>query len=79
MTLKCFSYLSLQTGFDISCKLSKETICMMCRILFSGKNKKNITNLSPAEFAQRVVKVKHVYEWPGGIVLKTFHHENMPI
>ena len=26
--------------------------------LFSGKNKKNIVNLSSAEFAQRVVKVK---------------------
>ena len=30
---------------------------MKCRILFSGKNKKNIINLS-AENAQRVVKVK---------------------
>ena len=31
---------------------------MKCQILFSGKNKKNITNLSSAELAQRVVKVK---------------------
>ena len=30
---------------------------MKCLILFSGKNKKNIINLSSAEFAQRVVKV----------------------
>ena len=30
---------------------------MKCQILFSGKNKKNI-NLSSAENAQRVVKVK---------------------
>ena len=30
---------------------------MKCRILFSGKNKKNIINLSSAENAQRVVKV----------------------
>ena len=32
-------------------------ICMKCQILFSGKNKKNIINLSSAENAQRVVKV----------------------
>ena len=30
---------------------------MKCQILFSGKNKKNIVNLSSAEYAQRVVKV----------------------
>ena len=30
---------------------------MKCQILFSGKNKKNITNLSSTELAQRVVKV----------------------
>ena len=33
---------------------------MKCQILFSGKNKKNIINLSSAENAQRVVKVKHI-------------------
>ena len=50
-----FSLFSQKTGFDISCKLSpKETICMKCQILFSGKNKKNIINLSSAENAQRV-------------------------
>ena len=39
-----FSYFSLKTGFDISCKLSPmETIYMKCQNLFSGKNKKNIT------------------------------------
>ena len=31
---------------------------MKCGILFSGKNEKNIINLSSAELAQRVVKVK---------------------
>ena len=31
---------------------------MKSQILFSGKNEKNITSLSSAEFAQRVVKVK---------------------
>ena len=30
---------------------------MKSQILFSGKNKKNITNLLSAELAQRVVKV----------------------
>ena len=52
---------SQKTGFDISCKLSPlETICMKCQIVFSGKIRKNITNLSSAELAQRVVKVKIV-------------------
>ena len=31
---------------------------MKCRILFTGKNKENIINLSSAENAQRVVKAK---------------------
>ena len=35
-----------------------KTICMKCQNLFYGKNKKNIINVSSAEFAQRVVKVK---------------------
>ena len=30
---------------------------MLCQNLFSGKNKKNITILSSAELAQRVIKV----------------------
>ena len=33
---------------------------MKCQILFPGKNKKNIINLSSAENAQRVVKVKEI-------------------
>ena len=37
-----FSYFSQKTGFDITCKLSMETICMKCLNLFSGENKKNI-------------------------------------
>ena len=36
---------------------SKETVCMKCQILFSGK-KKNIIILSSVELAQRVVKMK---------------------
>ena len=35
-----------------------ETICMKWKTMFSGKNKENIINLSFAEFAHRVVKVK---------------------
>ena len=31
---------------------------MKCQILFSGKNKRNITSLSSVELAQRKVKVK---------------------
>ena len=31
---------------------------MKCQILFSGKNVKNIVNLSSAELAKRVVKFK---------------------
>ena len=35
---------------------------MKYQILFSGKNKENITNLSSAELAQRMVKVKTCHE-----------------
>ena len=46
-------YFYQETGFDVSCKLSPlETVCMKCRILFSGENKKNISS-SSADFAQR--------------------------
>ena len=59
--LKYFSYFYQKTGFDISCKLSPvETICMKCQSLFSEKDKKNVINLSSAESAQRVVKVKMI-------------------
>ena len=43
---------------------------MKCQILFSGKNKKNIINLSSAENAQRVVKVKQEFQ-------HYFHHNNI--
>ena len=39
-----FLYFTRKIGFDIACKF-----CMKCRNLFSGKNKKNIMNLSFAE------------------------------
>ena len=34
-----------------------EAICMKCQLLLSGRNKKNISNLPSAEFAQIVVRV----------------------
>ena len=45
-----FLFFFQKTGYDISCILSpKETICMKCRILFSGKNKKKHFKMSSAE------------------------------
>ena len=41
------------------------TICMEYQGLFSGKNKKNIINLSSAEFVHRVVKVNPCPAEPG--------------
>ena len=54
---------------------------MKCQILFSVKNKKNITNLSSAELAQRMVKVKdkfcsyreQILSCKGSIFLKHRH------
>ena len=46
--------------------VSNGDVCMKCQILFSESNnkKKTITNLSSAECAQRVVKVKlHILLW----------------
>ena len=34
---------------------------MKCQILFSRKNKKNITNLSSAELAERGLKVNYQF------------------
>ena len=53
--MEYFSYFFQKTGFYITLM---KTICMKYQILFSGKNKKSITNLSSAEVAQSVVKVK---------------------
>ena len=41
---------------------------MKCHIQFSGKNKKNIINLSSAENAQRVVKVKILSRMANSVV-----------
>ena len=46
---------------------------MKCQILFSGKTKKNIINLSSAEMAQRVGKVKY---YPLSVVLFVFFFLN---
>ena len=35
---------------------------MKCKSLFSGKNKKSINNLSSADLAQRLEKVKSDYD-----------------
>ena len=47
----------LENRSDTSYKFSLlETICLKCQILFSRKNKKNITNLLSAESAHSVVR-----------------------
>ena len=59
-----FSYFSLIICFDISCKFfPKETRCMGCQSLFSGKNKKYITTswLGHLLTANRVLKTKTVF------------------
>ena len=66
-----FSYISQKTGFDISCKLSPmETICMKCQILFWGKIRKNIINLSSVELAQRVERLNIDFFHFGPILIK---------
>ena len=63
--------------------VSNGVICMKCQILFSWKSNKNITNLSSAELAQRMVKVKEKYDYktskqyvlisyPGPEIIKLF-------
>ena len=50
-------------SLNISCKMSPmEIICMKSQILFPGKNKKNIINVSSSELAQRVVKVGNTWK-----------------
>ena len=59
MIFLLFCQITTRLGFDILCKLSR----MKYKILFSGKNKKNITSVSSAELAQRVVKVMVTYKF----------------
>ena len=57
-SFKIFFLFSPANRIDNTCKLSPmETICMKCQILFSEKNKKNIINMSSAEFSQTGVKI----------------------
>ena len=51
--ISSFSYFSQKTGFDISCKF-----CMKCQILFSGKNKKNISLCSLLKILSRVLSFR---------------------
>ena len=52
-----FYLFSQKIGFEISCKLSpRETICMTCQSLFSGKNKKMLST----ELTHIVVKLKQM-------------------
>ena len=56
-----FSYFFLKTGFDIPCKLSPlETLCMKCQNLFSGKNKKNISNVVCCNFYPACLSIKQM-------------------
>ena len=52
-----FSCFPQNTGFDISSKLSPMEICMTCQILFSGENKKNISNCRLLKILPRVLSV----------------------
>ena len=45
---------------------------MKCESLFSGKNKKNIMNLSPGESVQGVVKVEASVKYAADNILKLF-------
>ena len=53
-----FSYFLLKVSFDVSCKLSpKETVCIKCQSLFSGKNKKS-TSKRLLKFLPIMISVK---------------------
>ena len=54
-----FSYFFKKIGFEISCKLTpKESICMKCQSLFSGKYKKNISKSCLQKFLGSILRVK---------------------
>ena len=61
-----FFLFSQRTGFDMSCKLSplEGTMCTKCQILFSEKNKKNISIFRLLKILTRVLSVKrrHITE-----------------
>ena len=47
-------------GFDISCKLSGDNLHEMSKPIFLEKKKKNLIQLSSAEFVQRVMNVNDI-------------------
>ena len=48
------------------------SICIKFQILFSGENMKYVINLSSAELAQRVVKVKeYIFDFSGACKVKS--------
>ena len=52
---------------------------MTCQILFSGKNKKTIINLSSAGSAQRMVKVQASFIFVADDILKFFRENRFDI
>ena len=70
------------TGFDISCKLSPlETICLKCQILFSGKNKKNISRhlLKMLRSVNILTRITYHQPYQAGINnTQNFHYSKCP-
>ena len=63
-----------KTGFNISCKLSPmETICIKCEILFTRKNKKNISKCLLLKILPRLLSVNSQECMSRAVTL-----ENMP-
>ena len=55
------SYFFLENRIDISCKLFlMEIICMKCKNLFSGKNKKNTSICLLLKIVPRVISIKRL-------------------
>ena len=62
----------------ISCKLSPEkTLYMKCQILFSGKYKEYIINLSSVMFAHRVVEFKAPFQTDADDIFKKKFYLNL--
>ena len=69
-----------KTGFGISCKLSPlETICMKCQILFSWKNKKNISKCRLLKILPRVPPVVVSADCSKVVLLLQFFSLCMPV
>ena len=65
-----FTFFTENGGWDFMQNCLKSTISMKCRIQSSGKSKTNTINLSSAELAQRMVKIK---EWMCPNILDSYH------